>query len=242
MAQIEQRANSRFPLVARNNIRFRAAAFCYGFAESFGIKRQQAGGIFRKPGKERAVIYEAILDDFSQTRLYFALGQGFQHRSISDHAGGLMKRTDHVLALGMIDTGFSTHRRVNLGEQRCWNLHMAHAPQPGGGGESGNVADYSSPQSDKSGLAVDFARQESVIDVTGGSKVLVLLAIRKNYQGHGNALQCAKQLVQVQWRHNIIGDHNGRAAADRFAQQQPIGEQAVADMYRIASVTQSHGY
>jgi hypothetical protein len=77
-----------------------------------------------------------------------------------------MERTDHVLPERVVDSGLSTHRRVDVREQCRRNLHERHAALVDRCRKSGEVADDATAERDQCrpplGLLLEETRQHVI--------------------------------------------------------------------------------
>ena len=67
--------------------------------------------------KKRRVTNQSVLNDLSQSCGIFSIRQSGQGVEIDDDVFGLMKSADQIFAHGVVNPRFTTHRRINLGQQ-----------------------------------------------------------------------------------------------------------------------------
>ena len=106
------------------------------------LRRRRVAGCDRRAlrleGLEQPLVAErGHLDRLREGRPALPRVERGEHRDVHHDRRGLVERADEVLALGQVDAGLATDRRVELGNERRRDLDEGHAPQVGGGEEPG---------------------------------------------------------------------------------------------------------
>src|SRR5689334_23865257 len=73
-----------------------------------------------------------------------------------------MKGADQVFSYRRVDSGLSSNRGIQHGQQRGRNLEMRNAPHVGGGDEAGKITGHSAAKADDSGVPAVSTFQHGV--------------------------------------------------------------------------------
>ena len=127
--------------------------------------------------KSPALDVTPYLIDLVEPRPELAPRQRAEHRRIDDDRVRLIERADQVLAERMIDADLAADGAVDLREQRRRHVNERDAPQVGGRGEAGHVADDAAAEGDERGRAIGVRANERVVDADDRRQLLVTLAV-----------------------------------------------------------------
>ena len=127
VAQVEQRAPSRFPLVLGDDRRLGAAAEGDRVAKRRRIARENALAVRLQPLEERTVAQQPVLDDLGVTGAHLSRVQRLQSLDVRQHQARLVEQADQVLALRRVDAGLAAHRAIHLRQQGRRHLHEIEA-------------------------------------------------------------------------------------------------------------------
>src|ERR1700734_3725981 len=75
-----------------------------------------------------------------------------------------MKRADEVLAVARVDSRLAAHARVNLSQQRRWDLHQSNAAAQACRAKSGEIADHSAAERDDNVSPLDPSLDQRIDD------------------------------------------------------------------------------
>ena len=107
---------------------------------------------------------QAVLDDLGPAAAHLARRQGRKGVHVFDHQAGLVEGAQVVLALAQVDGDLAAHGGVDHGEDGGRRLDQAHAPQKGGRGVAGEVADHAAAQGDDRVAARGAQIVETVVE------------------------------------------------------------------------------
>ena len=145
-----------------------------------------AAGVFEgggfEGGEQLAIADDAVFDHLGHAGAKLLDRQRCQHAGVDQHQPWLVKGADQVLAARMVDAGLATDRRIHHGQQGGGHLHHGDAPQPGGGGETGHVADDAAAEGHDQRTALQFGRKGGVMDQGDGGRCFLIFA-GLNHQG-----------------------------------------------------------
>ena len=183
-----------------------------------------------------------MLDDFGEAGAQLALGQGLQGIEVGEHEPGLVERADHVFPERMVDRGLAADRRIDLSEERRWNLDVLHPALIGGGGKARQVPDHSAPEGEESAVAPAALLDKRVKDRVERAPVLVLLPVGDHDADHLDAAagERAGKALHEKGGDRCIG-HDGHFLL-REAGQNEIGpvEQPRADVDGVGALAERY--
>ena len=177
VAEVEQGANALLFFVLLDDAGLHLAAVADGVGKGSGLLPHDVGHGVLEFDKEINVAEQGVFDDFGQAGGKFARGKGLQGGSIGDDGLGLVKRADHVFAEWVVDAGFAAHGGIDLTEQGGGDLDEGDAALVGGGGKTGQIADYAAAEGEDGGVAVGMVLQQAGVDLLEGFAVFVLFAV-----------------------------------------------------------------
>ena len=125
-----------------------------------------------------------------------------------------MKSTNHVLAKGVVDTGFTTNRRIYLGKQSCWNLDEWNTTLIAGCGKTGHITNDSSTKSNQSGFPGMPLLKQTIEDHIKGLPVLELLAIGKHDGIDPLPGETGFRLIKIERFNRLVGNNHDLCAGD----------------------------
>ena len=120
-----------------------------GTAERLGTQLLNRRDVFFQPCKKLGIGNQAVFDDFGDARGRLPWRQRGQRFEIDDDCTRLMESADHVFPKRVVDGSLAADRCVDLCKQRCRNLDKIDATLIACGGESGNIADHATTESDQ---------------------------------------------------------------------------------------------
>ena len=175
--------------------------------------------------------------NFGQPGLELAVRECLQGRRVDQHNLWLVKRTNQILALCVVDAGFTTNGRVNLGQQCRWNLDEIHATQVAGRSESGDIADDTTAEGNYRRIAVRTRFHKPVDNRLHRWHGLVFFAVRQIHACDIAARKVRQQFFVVKRRNGIVARDQAVGAANKFGQVEATVEQPATDDYRVAALT-----
>ena len=207
------------------------------------VARHQRVEVIVDPVEKRHVRNRAVFDDLGQARAHFALGQGLQGVEVADHAVRLVKRANHVLANGVVDGGFTAHRRVHLREQGRGHLHKGDATHVASGGKPSHVAHHAAAQSEQHGFAVSALAQQGVKNEVERLPVFVAFAVGQDHGVHVAVAprQSRGQTLRVERTHRVVGDDESGAGLGQIGPSTGRVEQLAANQNGVAAIAQING-
>mmetsp|Transcript_24634 Transcript_24634/g.76094 ORF Transcript_24634/g.76094 Transcript_24634/m.76094 type:complete len:204 (-) Transcript_24634:373-984(-) len=165
VAQIERGAEAGLSLVVSHDRSLILTTSLNGFADRLGMSRRQRSHVLFLPLEEGGVADETVLDDFRHARGVLAFGQSVQRVHVDQDAARLVKRADHVLALGVVHRRLPADGRVDHGHERRRDLNEVDASLIHRRGEADEVADDAASQSDEARTPVQRVLQRKVHDL-----------------------------------------------------------------------------
>src|SRR6476620_12060992 len=117
-----------------------------------------------------------MLHDFGPSLGQFALRKGAQKLRIGQDERRLIKRADHILAGGMVDSGLAADRAVDQCQQAGRDLHDADSAEHDRRSKPGQIADHPTAERDHDIVALDSALEHRTNDGTGGIPALAAFA------------------------------------------------------------------
>src|SRR5436190_9807066 len=136
VAEVEQRALTRFSLVCAYDLRFDPAAFVNRMFKRMTIASHEARRIFFQPAEECGIANRAVFDHFRESRFELALRKRLQAIDVNQNRAWLPERADHVFAKRMVDPGLTPDRRIDLRKQRSGDLDERQTTKAHRRGES----------------------------------------------------------------------------------------------------------
>ena len=110
---------------------------------------------------------------------------------------GLVERANKVLALGQVNSGLASDRRIHHSQHTGRNLSEGHASKVRGGHVTGQIADDASSKSDDQVAALGLVIGKPGVDVLGVLQGLALLAGRDEELVGGDTLCLHRDLRSV---------------------------------------------
>jgi hypothetical protein len=135
-----------------------------------------------QPSHEVHVVNRTVLDDLGQPRAELARRQGIERIEIAHHQQRLVKRANHVLAQGVIDTRScrpteeSTCANSVVGT--CTNGHAAHIA---GSCKPRHVAHHAPAKGKQHGIAIAAVLKQGIEDQVQGLPGFVRFTIRQDH-------------------------------------------------------------
>ena len=168
---------------------------------AFEHARAQRIDMAFQPSHEVHVVNRAVLDDFGQPRAEFTRRQSIERIEIADHQQRLVKRTNHVLAQGVIDTRLAAHGRIHLRQQCGGHLHKWDAAHIAGSCKPRHVAHHAPAKGKQHGIAIAAVLKEGIEDQVQGLPGFVCFAIREHHAVHLRIAgsKDAFQAPRVEW-------------------------------------------
>ncbi len=160
--EVQQRAVALFALIAPHDLRLDLARPAYDVRERRRFGSEQFVHVRFQPAEESGVADQAVFDDLSQPRPQFARRQGGKGLRIGNDRGGLVKRSDQVLAARMVDSGFSAHGRVHLRQQGRRDLNVSNTPLITRGGKPSHIADDTAPKGNDGAVPGKAVRDQDI--------------------------------------------------------------------------------
>src|SRR5206468_2194013 len=108
----------------------------------------------------------------------------------------MMKRSQQVLACAKICAGLATNRRIYLRKQSGRNLKQLDASHVHRREESGEVADYSAPESDHGSIAIRAFGRHALSQLFYRGKSLASLSVSK-FKNRVIDLRVRERLLQL---------------------------------------------
>lgn len=228
VAEVKESADALLFFILLDDAGFHLAAVADGVGKGGGLLPHDAGHGVLEFDKEIHVAEQGVFDDFSQAGGKFARGKGLQDGGIGDDGLGLVKRADHVFAERVVDAGFAAHGGIDLAEQGGGDLDEGDAALVGGGGKTGQIADYAAAEGEDGGVAVGMVLQQAGVDLLEGFAVFVLFAVGQDDVATIDAELSAGCFDggKIKRGNGLIADDGGFAGdmwADEFGQ---VAEQA----------------
>ena len=167
-----------------------------------------------QPGKEPGVSNGAVFHDFGQAGIEFPVRKRCQGGRIDHNSGRLVESADEILALFVVDGGFSAHRCIHLGQQcrRC--LQETDSPHVTGSSEAGDVPDHAAPEGNDVCVPASPHGDQLVDNSAPGFRGFERLSIGDYVNVQVTAAQGGFQRFQVQWRDHGIADDQGFTATE----------------------------
>ena len=211
MAKIQMRATAGLAFVLGDHLGLDLAGPLHRMCQRIRFSSQQRRHVLFQPAEEVSVCNRAVLDDLGQSCAQLPSGSVSSVSVSMSTTARLVKRTDQVLALWMIDAGLATDRRIDLRKQRCRYLDEGDAAHVAGGRETRDVANDTPAQRDHGRVAIRTLPTSSSRTMQPLPASLHL-AVGQLY-GPGSLLpQDCQQFVEVQRRDRVIADDQAVAA------------------------------
>ena len=240
MAEIEDGPETRFTLILADHKGLDLAAALNSMRQRYAVSSTQGIDVGFDPAEKIHVGNRAVFDDLCQPGTEFARRQSFEQVKVANHALRLVKSADHVFTQRVVDRRLTTHRRIDLRQQRRWNLHKRHAAHIAGRGKAGHVAHHTAAQSKQHGLAVAAVLQQCVKNQLQSGPVLVRLAIGQGHQQHLgiSAGQRRLQTRGIKRRHLGVGDDQRSAGTRQTRVAVGTAQQICTDQDVIGTICQ----
>ena len=147
MAEIQNRAPPGLALIIGNHFGFQLTRTTNRVGQRIGIFFEQCRHVVLEPGKEVNVANRAVLDDLGEVRPCSSRSGSVPQVSVSMSTTlWLVKCTNQVLTLRVVDARLAAHRRVNLREQRCRHLDEGHATHVARSGKTGDISHHTTTE------------------------------------------------------------------------------------------------
>ena len=163
MSEVQERTLSRFALVPADDRGLVPAARCDCFRAGAAARKNLVTFLF-EPREERRVGNQPVLHDLRIASAELPLRQGIQQAGVGKDECRLMECADKIFAVTRVDAGLAAHRRIDLRQQRCRNLHKVDATPGDGGSEAGEIPDDTAAKSDYEITALDLRIEDGVDD------------------------------------------------------------------------------
>ena len=154
MAEVENLAQPRLPLVPRDDLRLDRASALERGNQQLRIEFHQALGVSLEAFEELRVPDRCRLDDFCKSRRPLPHGQTAECRGVDPNQPGLVERADQVLTLRQVDRDLSPDARVDHRKNCRWYLYERHAAQIRGGREAGEIPDHATAECHDRSVAI----------------------------------------------------------------------------------------
>jgi len=112
-----------FPGITGNHSCLDSAGMRYRIGNHITVKRQKPRHFLGYFFKIASVGKKPVFNDFSQTCGHLSSRERFQHLCIGNNSARLKETSNHVLAPGHVEAGFSSDRRINLCQKRRRHLY-----------------------------------------------------------------------------------------------------------------------
>ena len=178
-----------------------------------------------------------MLDDLGQPGAEFPVGQGVECVGINEYQLRLVERADQVLALRVINAGFSANRGIDLRQQRRRHLDEIYAAHVAGGGETGDVANNAAAERNHGDITIGprlDERVENRLHCRDGLERLAVGQVNARYVALGKVGQ---QLFVVQRCNRFVADDQAVSAANEFSKIEAAVQQTAADDDRVAAIS-----
>ena len=162
MAQIEQRPFACFALITCHHLGFMRTGLMHRLRQQGFIPLHQPFGMLLQPAEEGLVTDQTVFNDFRHARRHFARRQGIQRIQIGQHQFGLIKRTNHVLAQRMVDSGLAAYRGIHLREQGGRHLNKGGPALIAGCGKTDQISNDAPAQRNERGATLAAVRQQGI--------------------------------------------------------------------------------
>ena len=200
MAEVEGGTHARLALIGADHFSLGRARALNGGSQGDLIQRTQRVHVVFKPGQERLIANQAVLDNFGQPRRQFAGREGVEGLGIYQHQVGLIESTDHVFTQRVVDSGFTAHRRIDLGQQGSRHLDEINTALITGCGKTGHVTHHAAAQCNHSGASIVARREQAIENQLQGFPIFERFAIRQDNRHDRELREAASQTLKIEWR------------------------------------------
>ena len=114
VAKIEDFAQAGFALILRHHLGLDFTGALDHPGQSLGLPGQYRWQVLFNGIEVGCIANHAVLDHLGQSGTVFTRLQSVERIGIDQHRTRLMKSTDHVLAQWVVDSRFTTDRRIHL--------------------------------------------------------------------------------------------------------------------------------
>ncbi len=167
-------------------------------------------------------------------------GQCRKRIGVGEHHARLVEGADHVLAERVVDRGLAADGRIDLREQGRRHLDERDAALIDRRGKAGDVADHTAAQRDDRGASLAAVLEQRIENRIERLPVLVVLAIGQDdaQRVDAGALQTRFKTLQIQRRHDLVGDDGGALLRQALDDQLGLLQNTRADVDRIAALAE----
>ncbi len=196
-------------------------------------------GVGFKPGEKISIPKQPVFHHLTIARQKIPWRQGGKQPGVAQNERRLMKRTNKVLAVAGVDSGFATHRTVHLRQQGCGDLNKPHAPAQHCRSKADQITDDATAKGHDNIAPFNLLIQQPFNRAGEMRPAFRAFAGWQRQRIHRDTLfgQPGPERVQMHPRHRFIADH-----ANPWAVQQGrdptsrIRDQARADLNVITAL------
>ena len=183
-------------------------------------------------------------DDLREPRVQFPFRQGLQEGQIDDHGGRLVKRSDGVLAKGVIDARFPAYAGIDLRHDGRWDLYESDPAHETCGREPGHVAGHPATQGYHDARPVQPCFEEHPAEFLDACELFGFFSGRHDAQHRREPGRTheAQDLLSMDFGHIGVGAHGDRALCPQPRQfRGQLAQGILANVDRISPVSESQG-